>query len=296
MNEQKSNRFKTWRDGGKTLFFALIAEMDLVVKNLINIFFISRFLGSEGAAAYEIVMPCVMVASAVVALGYNGVQAICAKDYGAGDFDAFERHKNAGYTWMLMLMAALMLLLALFKGPMLDLLGANDGSAALARLSRECYSVFLLCFVSQGFFSLACCLLFFEEKRKLLAANLILYAILLSGCALVTVSGPSMTGYMTMNEISVLAADLYLILCFLPKKRRSRAAMTAFRPGFADFRDSFFTGLPDFMEYVFAGALYLGENLCICSPASPSLWWRASPSLRRSTTFLKPSASASASS
>ena len=123
------------------------------------------------------------------------MQAICAKDYGAGDFDAFERHRNAGYTWMLMLMAALTLLLALFKGPMLDLLGANDGSAALACLSRECYSVFLLCFVSQGFFSLACCLLFFEEKRKLLAANLILYAILLSGCALVTASGPSMTGY-----------------------------------------------------------------------------------------------------
>ena len=80
-----------------------------------------------------------------------------------------------------------------------------------------------------------------------------------------------MTGYMTMNEISVLAADLYLILCFLPKKRRSRAAMTAFRPGFADFRDSFFTGLPDFMEYVFAGALYLGENLYLLSRFSESL-------------------------
>ena len=140
-----------------TLFFALIAEMDLVIKNMINIFFVSHYLGAEGAAAYEVIMPCVMVASAVVALGFNGVQAICAKDYGAGDFDAFERHKHAGYTWMLMLMAALTLLLALFKGPMLDLLGANDGSAALARLSRECYSVFLLCFVSQGFFSLACC-------------------------------------------------------------------------------------------------------------------------------------------
>lgn len=180
-------------------------------------------------------MRSLWVASAVVALGFNGVQAICAKDYGAGDFDAFERHKNAGYTWMLMLMAALTLLLALFKGPMLDLLGANDGSAALARLSRECYSVFLLCFVSQGFFSLACCLLFFEEKRKLLAANLILYAILLSGCALVTASGPSMTGYMTMNEISVLAADLYLILCFLPKKTALQSRHDRVSPGFCGF-------------------------------------------------------------
>ena len=44
-----------------TLFFALIAEMDLVIKNMINIFFVSHYLGAEGAAAYEVIMPCVMV-------------------------------------------------------------------------------------------------------------------------------------------------------------------------------------------------------------------------------------------
>jgi len=186
MNERKNNRFKTWRDSGKTLFFALIAEMDLVVKNLINIFFISRFLGSEGTAAYEIVMPCVMVASAFVALGYNGVQAVCAKDYGARDFEAFERHKNAGYTWILLVMAVLTLLFAVFQTPMLDLLGANEGSEALARLSRECYSLFLLNFVPQGLFSIASCLLFFEERRKLLVTNLILYGTMLSGGVFVT--------------------------------------------------------------------------------------------------------------
>ena len=56
-----------------TLYFALIAEMDLVIKNMINIFFVSHYLGAEGAAAYEVIMPCVMVASAVVALGFIGV-------------------------------------------------------------------------------------------------------------------------------------------------------------------------------------------------------------------------------
>ena len=190
MNEQIDDRFKTWRDGGKTLFFALIAEMDLVVKNLINIFFISRFLGSEGTAAYEIVMPCVMVASAFVALGYNGVQAVCAKDYGARDFEAFERHKNAGYTWILLVMAVLTLLFAVFQTPMLDLLGANEGSEALAQLSRECYSLFLLNFLPQGLFSIASCLLFFEERRKLLVTNLILYGTMLSGCVIVTIANP----------------------------------------------------------------------------------------------------------
>ncbi len=255
MNEQKNNGFQVWHDSGRTLFFALIAEMDLVVKNLINIFFISRFLGADGAAAYEIVMPCVMVASAFVALGYNGVQAVCAKD-----------------TWILLVMAVLTLLFAVFQTPMLDLLGANEGSEALAQLSRECYSLFLLNFMPQGLFSIASCLLFFEERQKLLITNLILYGIMLSGGVLVTVTDPSMAGYMTMNIVGIAAADLYIILsAFVSRRRTSRAAFTALRLRPADIRDAFFTGMPDFMEYGFVGVLYLVENLYLLSRFSESV-------------------------
>ena len=271
MNEPK-NRFKTWCESGKVLFFALIAEMDLVIKNLINIFFVTRFVGAEGAAAYEIVMPCVMVASALVALGYNGVLAVCAKDYGAGEFETFERHKNAGYSWILLAMTVLTLLFAVFRTPMLDLLGANEGSETLARLSRECYSPFLLNFVPQGLFSMASCLLFFEERRKLLITNLILYGTMLSGCVLVTIVNPSMAGYMTVNIVCLLAADLYIVFsCFVFHRGSSRAAFTALRLRFADIRDAFFTGLPDFMEYGFVGILYLIENLYLLSRFSESV-------------------------
>ena len=272
MNKQMDDRFKTWRESGKALFFALIAEMDLVIKNLINIFFVTRFVGAEGAAAYEIVMLCVMVASALVALGYNGVQAVCAKDYGAGDYEAFNRHKNAGYTWILLVMAILTLIFAVFQTPMLDLLGANDGSETLARLSRECYSLFLLNFVPQGLFSISCCLLFFEERRKLLITNLVLYGTMLSGCVLVTLDHPSMAGYMAVNIICLLAADLHIFFsCFVFRRRSSRAAFTALRLRIADIRDAFFTGLPDFMEYGFVGILYLIENLYLLSHFSESV-------------------------
>lgn len=53
------------------------------------------------------------VACALMALCYNGIQAICSKDYGAEDWNAFRRHRNAGYGWTLLLMAALALLFAL---------------------------------------------------------------------------------------------------------------------------------------------------------------------------------------
>ena len=253
-------------------FFAVIAEMDLVVKNLINIFFVSRFLGTEGSAAYEIIMPCVMLASAFVVWGYNGVQTICARDYGAGDAEAFARHKNGGYTWILLVMTGLTLLFAVFRAPMLDLLGANDGSRTLALLSRDCYTMFLLCFIPQGIFSTALCLMYFEERGRMLAAAGILYACLLTGDAYVALTGPSMTGFMAVNVISASAADLYLILyCFVLRRKSSLSAFTAFHIRPADIREIFFTGLPDFMGYGFTGIVYLVENIYLLSRFSESL-------------------------
>ena len=272
MSSLKSGNEHTWLSEAKTVLFAMIAEMDLVVKNLINIFFVSRFLGAEGAAAYEVVMPCIMLVSAFVALGYNGVQAVCAKDYGAGDLAAFERHKNAGYTWLITVMTAFTFLLTLFKEPMLDLLGANDGSTALALLSSDCYSIFLFCFIPQGIFSLAVCFMYLEERRQLLITNFVLYGCILAGNIVVTVSEPSMTGYMLMNVIGITAADLYIILsCFIIRRKRSKAAFTAWNMRLADIRESFFTGLPDFMEYGFVGVLYLVENLYLLTRFSESV-------------------------
>ena len=43
MNEDNNSRLQSWRESGKTIFFALIAEMDLVIKNLINIFLSAAF-------------------------------------------------------------------------------------------------------------------------------------------------------------------------------------------------------------------------------------------------------------
>ncbi len=272
MNKSKEASKGTWRSKAKTVFLAMIAEIDMTVLNVINIFVVSRFLGTDGAAAYEVVMPCIMVVCALIAMGYNGVQAVCAKDYGARDLAAFERHKNAGYTWMTVAVAALTLLYALFKAPLLDLLGANDGSAALARFSGECYSAFLFFYLPQSLFSLAVCFLFLEDRRQLLVTNLILYGCILAGNIFVALTRPSMTGFMAVNGIGTALADIYVVLyCLFGGSGGSRVAVTAINLRFKDIREAFFTGLPDFMEYTFVAILYLGENLYVLSRFSESL-------------------------
>ena len=241
------------------LFIALFAEADLVVKNFINIIFITRFLGADGTAAYELVMPSIMVCTAVIVLCYSGTQTMCFKDYGARDMDSFSRHKNAGYTWVLILMTALTLVFALFREPVLDLLGANDGSETLRILSEECYLFFLWLYIPQGLFSIIVGLLYLEERLQLFITIALQYAIVIGGSVYVTVTGPSMRGYVTANALGVGISLAYILLYFLIRRGKSLAAITGLR--FKGFKDPFLTGLPDFMEYAFVAVLYLVENL-----------------------------------
>lgn len=255
----------------KLLFCAIIAEMDLAVNNLINVFFISRGIGSEGAAAYELVMPCLMVVSACMALGYNGVQAVCSKDYGADDREMLARHKNAGYSWMIIVIAVITALFIAFKAPILEMLGANDSGPVISELSSECYTAFLPCYMFLSLFCIASCLLFFEERRQLVIANIVLYAVSLAGNTVVTALFPSMTNYILVNVFSEAAADLYIFTYFFMNRKRSVAAFTSFRTKIRDVKDIFFTGLPDFMEYVFVAMMFYVENMYILYRFTSSL-------------------------
>ena len=252
--------------------FSLIVEIDIIIINLINTFFVSRFLGLDGAAAYEVMMPLLAIIGAFSALAYCGIQTVCSKDYCAKDFESFKKHKNAGYTWIILIMIILTILFYFFKLPVLDLLGANDGSETLAVLSDEAYIMIIFCFIPQGIFSITSCLLFFEEKKQLIVINIILYTSMILGSILVTILGPSMMWYMFINIISISLADLYLIFyAFIIKRKTSLASFDKLNFKFKDVKDSLYTGLPDFIEYFAASIFYLIENIYVLSRFSESL-------------------------
>ena len=272
--ENGTNKRSYKREKALMLFCALIAEMDVAVLNLINMFFINRWVGSDGSAAYELIMPYTMVGLAVIALSCNGMQAVCAKDHGAGDRDSFERHKNAGYSYTLAFMAVLMLLCFVFRSPLLSFLGAAEEGKAIYDYSRQCLLLWLPCFVLQSMFALASCLMYFEERKQLIIANIVLYSVQLVGNTLVTLTGPTLAGYMSINPISQGIADIYIFIVYFRLRCKGQESLSRFdRLNFrlADIREIFFTGLPDFMEYALVGALYYFENLYVLSRFSRSL-------------------------
>lgn len=245
------------------VFCALIAEMDLATINLINMFFISRGLGEDGTAAYELIMPFLFLFSAVLALGYNGIQAVCSKDYGYGSKDTFERHKNTGYTWLFGSIVLLAVFFSVFRDQVLDLLGANEAGEVIAGLSRECYLLNIPSFVLLSIFCAASCLLFLEERKVLIICNIILYVVLIAGNILVLELAPSMTGFIGMNLISEGIADVFLVIYWIMKHRTSVSAYTRFRIAPRDIRTIFLTGLPDFLEYGFSAVMSLVLNLYV---------------------------------
>ena len=258
-------------DKFKIVFCAMIAEMDLVVISLINTYFIGNDVGAVGVAAYEIVMPCMLLMCAFVSLGYNGMQTVCSKDYGAKDFEAFERHKNAGYSWMMLVILVLTLALAVFRAPMLDVLGANDGGAEMAALSNECYTAVLFFFFFQGLFCAASCMLFFEERRRLVTANIILYACIFLSDLLISRFCPSIGNYIFAGVIGNVVADFYIFVCCFARDKNSISAFKAIRLKLSDVKEIFFAGLPNFMEYIFVALLFWAENLYILYRFSESV-------------------------
>ena len=188
----------------------MIAEMGIVVINMLNIFFVSRYLGATGVAAYELIFPVMAVIVAIGCLFYTGTQTICAKDYGAADPESFAKHRNAAYSWVITAMGTVMILLYVLQAPVLDLLGANDGDSQLYQLSSQCYSWFLPSMIPGGVYVTACSLLYFEEKRSLLIANLILFVSMILGSIAVVLTSPSMTGFIVINTMAYFLADIYI--------------------------------------------------------------------------------------
>lgn len=130
-----------------------------------------------------------------------------------------------------------------------------DGTETQDMAGRSCswrrWHCCLPCFLLQRFFCIASCLLFLEERRQLVIANIILYVCTITGNILITLNRPSMTAYIAMNALSEAAADIYLAAYFLRRRGSSAAAPNTLSFRLADAAEIMRAGSPVLLNQAF---------------------------------------------
>ena len=106
----------------------LMSFMGTIIDGIV----ISRFLGADAMAAFQIVMPLTMLNSVIALMFSTGLQTSCSNCLGAGRMD----EANSYYTVTMIGLAPIALLFALgvglFANPLVTVLGASGDSAYLA--------------------------------------------------------------------------------------------------------------------------------------------------------------------
>ena len=113
---------------GKMIANYLMSFMGTIIDGIV----ISRFLGADAMAAFQIVMPLTMLNSVIALMFSTGLQTSCSNCLGAGRMD----EANSYYTVTMIGLAPIALLFALgvglFANPLVTVLGASGDSAYLA--------------------------------------------------------------------------------------------------------------------------------------------------------------------
>ena len=121
----------------KNMVGMVIASMMAMLGIVVDGIVISRFLGTQRMAAYGLVTPItnlIMVFSGILS---SGSQVVCGKYLGAGDYKGARRAFSECMVATVLLSAALMGILLVFRDDFCRMLGAAGKSAALLPLASE---------------------------------------------------------------------------------------------------------------------------------------------------------------
>ncbi|MBQ3424499.1 MAG: MATE family efflux transporter [Clostridia bacterium] len=236
---------------GESLFYVivLIAVVPMIL-GLIGDFFCTRFLREEEVAVLGLTGSVDTLLTAMIAMFGIGAQAVCAKDVGAEDAEESSRN----YTSMLVVeFAALVILsalVALFRYPIADAIGAND-DIDLMRPAAEAILAYAVGLPGSALYYLLSVLLYMEDRtrRYVLYATLVNFAASLAGQGFVTLTGPTMMGYLLCGIAGDWAGLAALLLM-----KHGRTLYFRFLPrsvSLKRFRRMFAVGLPGGLEYVY---------------------------------------------
>ena len=246
LNESKSGP----RVGESVFYLIVLIAIVPMITGLISDFFSTRFLREEEVAVLGLTGSVDTLLTAIVAVFGIGAQAVCSKDVGARNPEEASRNFTSVAMMEVAVVSAVAVLVALFRFPIAELIGANDDIDLMQPTAAAIFA-FAIGMPGSALYYLLSVVLYLDEKtRKLvLWATLANFAVSLAGQIAVTMTGPTMLGYLTCGIAGDWVAVIYLAL-----RKRKKTDYFHFQPrefSIKRFWREFSIGIPGGLEYIY---------------------------------------------
>lgn len=104
---------------------ALTVSLCMMIDNVI----ITRYLGVQGVASYELANPVLLIIGAISGLLASGIQVACGKSLGAGAREETDRCYSSAIALSLGISAAFLVLVLVLRDPLVTLMGSRKSPA-----------------------------------------------------------------------------------------------------------------------------------------------------------------------
>ena len=238
---------------GSVFYLIVLLAIVPMITGLIGDFFCTRFLTEEEVSVLGLTGSIDTLLTALVAMFSIGAQAVCSKDVGAKNPDESSRNYTSIAAMELASVLGVAIVVALLRTPIAKLIGAS-GDGELLRLSSLAIFAFAIGMPGSALYYLLSVLLYLDEKtrRLVLYGTLLNFAVSFAGQIAVTLTGPTMMGYLTCGIAGDWVGVIYLVLSM-----RRRTVYFHFVPkrfSMKRFWHVFSVGVPGGLEYIYYAA------------------------------------------
>ena len=235
------------------LYIIVLIAIFPMILGLISDYFCTHFLSVEEVSVLGLSGSVDTLLTAMVAVFAIGAQAVCAKDLGEGNREESSKNFTSLLIAELLILFVLTVIVALLRYPIAELIGADEEESLMDPCAFAIFA-FAIGMPGSALNYLLSLLLYMERKtrRCVLYATLLNTAFSFAGQITVTLTGPTMAGYLLCG----IAGDWVAVVFMLFYMHRHSTYFRFVPRDFSlkRFLRIFFVGLPGGLEYFYYAA------------------------------------------
>jgi len=237
--------------------------------SIVNGIVISRFMGMEFMAAFQLVLPITMLTSVIGILFSTGLQSACSGCLGSGNLDDAKSYYTVTLIGLVPIGLLFALVAGLFAGSLATALGATGDNAYLAEEASRYLVGIAPSLAITTFMPIITSVLFLEGQGMVSMISIVCQLVIsVAGSFIVAFCLPSW-GLLGMGLVASLSGLVGLIVLMIGKLR-SKGSINLTRSGlsFSKFWSVLTIGLPSALDRLYKTAQTMVVNILLLAVAT----------------------------